>query len=287
MATRRPRAGGREYDNPLRILRRRPVDSAIMYVLLVIMLAWWAFPLITAVTQSLKVGGLGNYIAVLTRPMNGVWLWQAFLNSLAVAVLHAVFVCGTGLLAGYAFARIEFRGRTVIFYVVIAFLAVPATSLIVPVYYITGRLGMFNNLVGVALPEAALTLPFAVLLLRNFASGIPGSFFESATLDGAGHGRMFAHIFWPLARPVTINLASLCVMWSLQDFIFPSLLLRSPGRTTAAQAVMIIKSAFGPTPEQTAQYFAALVLLAIPALVLIVGALRWMTMGLTAGGIKE
>jgi len=282
--TRRVRA---DETNPLQVLRRRRLDSAIMYGLLGVLLAWWLFPLVTAIGQSLRVGGIGNYVAVLTRQMNGVWLWRAFLNSLVVAALHATFVCGTGLLAGYAFARVEFRGRSAIFYAAIAFLAVPATSLIVPVYYITGRLGLFNNLAGVALPEAALTLPFAILLLRNFAAGIPGSFFESAALDGAGHWRMFTQIFLPLSRPVTVNLASLCVMWSLQDFIFPSLLLRTPGRNTAAQAVMTIKSAFGPTPEQSAQYFAALVLLALPALVLIVSALRWMAMGLTAGGIKE
>ena len=283
--SRRPASRGNE--NPLALLRRRRVDAVIMYALLVLLALWWVFPMVTVLAQSVKVGGLGNYLSVLTKDINGVRLPQTFLNSMAVALLHAVLVCGAGVLAGYAFSRIQFRGRTVLFYSAIALLAVPATSIIVPVYYITGRLGLFNSLVGVALPEAALTLPFAVLMLRNFGIGIPNSFFESASLDGAGHWRMFTLLYLPIARPVVINLGSLCVMWSLQDFIFPSILLRDPGMNTAAQAVQTIKSAFGPTPEQTSQYFAALVLLAVPALLLIVFGLRWMAAGLTAGGIKE
>jgi ABC-type glycerol-3-phosphate transport system permease component len=258
-----------------------------MYVLLFAMAAWWLLPLVTVLIKSLQVGGFANYWAVLSTRINGVLLPQTLVNSLLVAAMHAGFVCATAALAGYAFSRIEFAGRTVLYYASIAVLAVPATALIVPVYYVTGQLGLFNSLVGIALPEAALTLPFGVLLMRNFGVTVPPSFFESAQLDGAGHARMFWSVYLPLGRPVLINLASLSVMWSLQDFIFPSLLLRDPTKNTAAQAVQTIRSAFGPTPEQTAQYFAALVLLAIPAVVLIIIALRWMAAGLTAGGIKE
>lgn len=286
-ARRARRIAQRDSEGPLRILRYRRVDSWIMYALILAMAAWWLLPMVTVLVQSLRVGGFGNYTAVLTAEINGVRLPRTFLNSMIVAVMHAIFVCVTGALAGYAFSRIEFFGRSVLYYASIAVLAVPATALIVPVYYVTGKLGLFNSLAGVALPEAALTLPFAVLLMRNFGVRIPVSFFESAELDGAGHLRMFRSIYLPLGRPVLINLGSLSIMWSLQDFVFPSLLLRDPSKNTAAQAVQTIKSAFGPTPEQTAQYFASLVLLAVPAIVLIIFALRWMSAGLTAGGIKE
>ncbi|MFV0463999.1 MAG: carbohydrate ABC transporter permease [Nostocoides sp.] len=285
----RPATGADQHQeiNPLQVLRRRRIDSVIMYGLLVVMAAWWLLPLFTAVVQSLQVGGLGNYAAVIATRINGVLLPQTLVNSLLVAAMHATFVCVTAALAGYAFSRIPFPGRSVTYYASIAVLAVPATAIIVPIYYVTGKLGLFNSLIGVALPEAALTLPFGILLMRNFGVTLPVSFFESAQLDGARHGRMFFSIYVPLGRPVLINLASLSIMWSLQDFIFPSLLLRDPERNTAAQAVQTIKSAFGPTPEQTAQYYSALVLLAIPAIVLIIFALRWMAAGLTAGGIKE
>ncbi|MFE9566338.1 hypothetical protein ACFYM0_35130 [Streptomyces sp. NPDC006487] len=76
-------------------------------------------------------------------------------------------------------------------------------------------------------------------------------------------------------------------MWSLQDFLFPSMILKDAGQITAAQAVQTIESAFGPTPGQTSQYVAALVLLAVPAVVLVVAGLKFITQGSTAGGVKE
>lgn len=277
----------RTLDNPLAVLRHRKRDAVIMQVVLVVLALWWLFPLITVVKQSLQVGGFGNYITVLTQSLNGVRLPRTFLNSIVIAVLMAFLVCISGALAAYAFSRLRFGGREWLYYLVLVFLAVPATAVIVPVYFITGKLGLFDSYLGVALPEAALTLPFAVLLLRNYADGIPESLFEAASIDGAGHWQMFRVIFLPLARPTMINLATLCMMWSFQDFLFPSLLINSPDLTTAAQAVQTIRGAFSPTPQQTAEFFAALVLLAVPALVLITVGLRWMTVGITGGGSKE
>jgi ABC-type glycerol-3-phosphate transport system permease component len=272
---------------PLAQLRARPKDNAIVYAVLVIGAVLWAFPLFTAVQASLSHGGFGNYWSVLTREFNGVSLLRTFANSLVVAALHAVVVCGIGAMAAYAFSKLKFPGREALYLLVLIFLAVPAVALIVPVYYITGQLGLFNSPLGVALPEAALTLPFAVLLLRNYADGVPDDLIEAARIDGAGHGRIFRHVFLPLSRPALINLAALAVMWSLQDFLFPSLILKKAELSTAAQAVQTIESAFGPTPQQTSQYFAALVLLAVPAVVLIVGGLKFITQGITAGGVKE
>jgi ABC-type glycerol-3-phosphate transport system permease component len=274
-------------STPLAHLRTRRTDNAIIYAVLIAGAALWAFPLITAVRASLAYGGFGNYWTVLTGTFNGVGLLRAFGNSLLVAALHAVLVCVVAAMAAYAFAKLRFPGREALYYGVLIFLAVPAVAVIVPVYWITGQLGLFNSPLGVALPEAALTLPFAVLLLRNYADGVPDDLIEAARIDGAGHGRIFRHVFLPLSRPALINLAALSVMWSLQDFLFPSLILRKSELSTAAQAVQTIQSAFGPTARQTSQYFAALVLLAVPAVVLVVGGLKFISQGLTAGGVKE
>jgi len=274
-------------DNPLARLRQRPRDNAAVYTVLVIGGLLWAFPLISAVRQSVAHGGFGNYLTVLTGEFNQVSLIRAFGNSLVIAALHALFVCAVGAMAAYAFAKISFPGREALYHLVLIFLAVPAVAVIVPVYYITGQLGLFNSPLGVALPEAALTLPFAVLLLRNYANGIPDTIIEAARIDRAGHARIFWHIFLPATRPALVNLAALSVMWSLQDFVFPSMVLKNADTITAAQAVQTIQSAFGPTPEQTSQYFAALVLLAVPAVVLVVAGLKFITQGITAGGSKE
>ncbi|NUR84365.1 MAG: carbohydrate ABC transporter permease [Nonomuraea sp.] len=272
---------------PLARLRGRRRDNVIIYTVLVVGALLWAFPLVTAVRASLAYGGFGNYLAVLSGEFNGVRLVAAFGNSLLIAALHALLVLAVGSMAAYGFAKLRFPGREPLYYLVLIFLAVPAVAVIVPVYWITGQLGLFNSPLGVALPEAALTLPFAVLLLRNYADGIPDELIEAARIDRAGHRHVFLRIFLPLSRPALVNLGALCVMWSLQDFLFPSMILKRSELSTAAQAVQTIQSAFGPTPEQTSQYFAALVLLAVPAVVLVVAGLRFITQGITAGGVKE
>ncbi|MEY9874640.1 ABC-type glycerol-3-phosphate transport system permease component [Streptacidiphilus sp. MAP12-33] len=274
-------------QSPLHRLRQRPRDSVVVYATLAIGAALWLFPLISTFRQSVQYGGLHNYLTVLTTDYNGVNLVRAFGNSLLIAALTVTLTCGVAALAAYAFAKLDFPGRETLYHAALLLLAVPAVAIMVPVYWITGNLGLFNSPVGVALPEVVLTLPFAVLLLRNYADGIPNELIEAARVDGAGHGRIFRHVFLPLCRPALVNLAALCVVWSVQDFLFPSMLLNDAGQTTAAQAVQTIKGAFAPTPLQTSQYFAALMLLAVPAIVIVVVGLRFITQGITAGGVKE
>ena len=272
--------------SPLHRLRQRPRDSAAVYAILVAGAALWLFPLITTLRESVQYGGLRNYLTVLTTDYNGVNLVRAFANSMVIAALTVVFTCVVGSMAAYAFAKLDFPGREALYHSMLLFLAVPAVAVMVPVYWITGKLGLFNSPLGVSLPEVVLTLPFAVLLLRNYADGIPDELVEAARIDGAGHAQIFRRIFIPLARPALVNLAALCVVWSVQDFIFPSMLLSNASATTAAQAVQTIQAAFGPTPIQTSEYFAALMLLAVPAIVIVVAGLRFITQGITAGGVK-
>lgn len=273
--------------NPLRRLRERGRDNAAIYAVLVIGAALWLFPLVSTVRQSVQFGGFHNYLTVLTTDYNGVNLIRAFANSLLIALLTVVLTCGIGALAGYAFSKIDFVGRETLYHACLLLLAVPAVAIMVPVYWITGNLGLFNSPLGVSLPEVVLTLPFAVLLLRNNADSIPTELVEAARIDGASHLVIFRSIFLPLSRPALVNLAALCVVWSVQDFIFSSMLLTNASSTTAAQAVQSIQGAFSPTPIEHSQYFAALMLLAVPAIVIVVLGLRFITQGMTAGGVKE
>lgn len=180
---RRPRQ--RALGDPLRLVVTSRGDRVAIYVLLGFMAILFAFPLYAAVDKSLEVGGWRNYVSLLTDPIGSVPIWQTYLNSLAIGVLHAVLVLVVATTAGYAFSRLRFRGREVGFSLVLLFLAVPGAAIIVPVYRITQELGLFNNYLGVALPEAALTIPFGVLLLRNHGRNMPGSLFEAAAIDGA------------------------------------------------------------------------------------------------------
>jgi len=141
--------------------------------------------------------------------------------------------------------------------------------------------------VAVILPETALTLPFGVLLMRNYFGNLPDTYMESAALDGASMFAIFRRIYLPLARPALIPLGVLAVMWSFQDFLLPLMFLTDPQLTTAAMAVSNFQEWLSFTPDNIGRYNASLVLLAIPALVLVIFGQRFITQGLTSGGIKE
>lgn len=262
-------------------------DAVVTYIFLVILALMFAFPLYAAIAKSLEINGFQNYVSLFKNPIGQVSILQTYANTFAIGALHALIVLFVASTAGYAFSRLRFRGREIGFAIVLLFLAVPAVAIIVPVYRITQELGLFNNLLGVALPEAILTTPFGVLLLRNQGRNMPASLFEAAAVDGASHARQFRSIFLPMARPGIVNLTILCFVWSMQDFLWPSFIFTDPGMSTAAKAVATLSNSLGQGAAELARYNASLVLLAVPAIFLVVFGLRFIISGFSSGAVKE
>lgn len=283
----RHRKNRKNDDNPMRGIVTGWPERIVIYGLLIIMGAFFAFPLYSAIVKSLEINGLGNYVSLFTDPISDVPIWQTYINSFAVGIVHAVVVVVVSATAGYAFSKLQFRGREIGFSAVLLFLAVPGIAILVPVYRITQDLGLFNSYFGVGLPEAAITIPFGVLLMRNYGRNISDSLIEAANLDGAGHFRVFWNLFVPLSRPALVNLTVLCVIWSLQDFLWPAFLFTDPKLATAAQAVSTFSNALGRGAGDLAKYNASLVLLAIPAALFVIFGMRFIVNGLTSGSTKD
>ena len=290
LRARRVARGHRERrdDNPtMRLAITSERDRRIMYATLALLGVLWAFPMYAAVKKSLEVHGLQNYVSLFTAPVAGVSIPQTYLNSLIVGTIHAVIVVLVATTAGYAFSKLRWPGRDLAFSAALLFLAIPAAAMIVPFYSINKSTGLFNNFLGVGLPEAAITIPFGILLMRNYGRTVPDTLIEAARIDGASHLRVFRSIFLPLCRPPLINLVVLCYVWSMQDFMWPSIFLRNSSMTTAAQAVMTLNTGLGATPSDIARYNASLVLLAVPAILIAVFGMRFIIGGLTSGASKE
>jgi len=280
---RRRRATG----DPFQAIITGRTERIVIYSILVIFAALFAFPLYSAIVKSLEVNGFQNYVSLFTDPLGNVPIWQTYLNSLAVGFFHATIVLFVSVTAGYAFSKLQWRGRELSFSAVLLFLAVPGIAILVPVYRITQDLGLFNTYLGVGLPEAAITIPFGVLLMRNYGRNINDSLMEAASLDGAGHLRIFWSVFVPLCRPAIMNLLVLCFIWSLQDFLWPAFLFTDPNLATAAQAVSTLSNTLGRGAGDLARYNASLVVLALPAVAMVVFGLRFIVNGLTAGSTKD
>ena len=167
------------------------------------------------------------------------WLWSNFadvfevlpfgqqlVNSLIVAATVTLGQLAFCSLGAYAFARLEFRGRELIFALFLSVLMVPKQLLILPQYQIMSGLGLLNSLPALILP--GLFSAFGTFLLRQFFATIPKDFEEAALLDGAGRFRIFYSIMLPLVKPALAALAVITVMHSWNDLLWPLVVNTAP-----------------------------------------------------------
>lgn len=167
------------------------------------------------------------------------WLWSNFaevfellpfgqqlLNSVIVAAAVTLGQLAFCSLGAYAFARLEFRGRELIFALFLSVLMVPKQLLILPQYQIMSGLGLLNSLPALILP--GLFSAFGTFLLRQFFATIPKDFEEAALLDGAGRFRIFFSIMLPLVKPALAALAVITVMHSWNDLLWPLVVNTAP-----------------------------------------------------------
>jgi multiple sugar transport system permease protein len=168
------------------------------------------------------------------------WLWSNFadvfdvlpfgqqlVNSLIVAAAVTVGQLAFCSLGAYAFARLEFRGRELLFALFLSVLMVPKQLLILPQYQIMSDLGLLNTLTALVLP--GLFSAFGTFLLRQFFATIPKDLEEAALLDGAGRFRIFFSIMLPLVKPALAALAVITVMHSWNDLLWPLVVNTDPG----------------------------------------------------------
>ena len=196
-------------------------EKTMIYGFFILLLLLWSIPIYSLVTNSLKVNGWSNYSYVLSHDINGVPFWRYFVNSGINAIGSSslvVFIC---VLSGFAFSKINFRGRKVLFQFSVICLAISGPVLIVPFFYILKNLHLYNTHLGIIFCETTITVPFGLLMMKNYFDGLPEELMESAGIDGATIFQTFRHIYLPLAAPAIINLAVLQLMWSLQVFSIP------------------------------------------------------------------
>lgn len=195
-------------------------------LLAVVMLAPMAWVLLLSLTDNEALsrgtdaafGGhytLKNYGDIAGN--SGVFRW--FLNSLIVALGQTAGVLILSSLAGYAFARLEWPGRRVIFVIVLFGLAVPEQAVIIPRHQIFSTLGLHNTYVGLMLP--GLALPFGVFLMTQFFRAIPPEIDEAAQLDNASRWQVFYRVLLPLTLPAQATLGIFSFLFAWNDYWWP------------------------------------------------------------------
>ena len=138
-------------------------------------------------------------------------LGRALLITLASVVVVVVFQVGSSILAAYAFARLTFPGRDVVFWIFLSTLMIPGTVLVIPLYLMMAGAGLKDTFAGLVLPFLFAS-PYAVFLLREYFRGIPQDLIDAARLDGSGNLRILSHIVVPVSTPIIVTILLITVV---------------------------------------------------------------------------
>jgi ABC-type glycerol-3-phosphate transport system permease component len=217
------------------------------------------------------------------RAWTGASIGIYFRNSVIVTVGTIVLsvVCAT--LAGFSFAKIRWRARGVVYFLVLMWIAIPPLLMMVPIYVEIVQLGLLDTYWSVILLYTALNLPFNVYLMTAFFRALPDELIEAGIMDGASIHRVFVQVLLPLARPA---LATLCIfnfLWAWNEFLFALLLLSSDSVKTLTVGVLSLQGRF--TTDYPA-LMAGLLITSLPVIGVYLIFQRHLVRAIVAGAVK-
>jgi alpha-glucoside transport system permease protein len=221
-----------------------------------------------------------NYQQVL----GGDNMGAAFLNSLIVTIPSTVIPITIAAFAAFAFAWIPFRGRGILFTIVVALLVVPLQMALIPILKIYSGLSLYGTFVGIWLAHTAFGLPLAIFLLYNFISQLPRDLFESASIDGASAFQTFVRIVLPLSIPALGAFAIFQFLWVWNDLLV-ALVFLGPGKEVAVMPTALFNM-IGPRGGAWHLLTAGAFLTMLVPLGVFLGLQRAFVRGILAGSVK-
>ena len=274
-------------------LRRRYGWIAILAGAAIMAVTW--FPLVFVVSNSLKSGKnifSSGVFSLFTQfdYQNYRTAWsgvsQPLLNTIIVAAASIVIGVTAAALGAYAFSQLKFRGKGLLFLAYVALLLIPSTLTLIPLFLTIQKLHMFNTWWALILPYSATAQPLLVLIFRGFFDQIPRELFESARTDGCSEMQVLARIVAPLTRPVLLTGAILVTINVWGDYLWPSIVIQDPHKTTISAGVQQFVGSFGLNLTGGGAVFAAFVIATAPMFVLVGCTMRYFVSGLTEGATK-
>lgn len=268
--------------------------TMLVYGIMILLVAVCIFPVLWMCIISLKTVGesisgfnalriqqptFANY----QRLYQLIPLWQNLYNSMFTTVIGTVtslFFCA---LAGFAFAKYRFPGRTMLFYFVIATMMITTEVGAVPLFIIMRRVGMINSLWSLIVPRIATAV--GIFYMRQYITAVPDEIIEAARIDGCNDFGIFARVVLPVIKPALASWASLTVIARWNDFFWPLLFLRKSSKYTLMVSVSMLPTSDGlSTPWQVVLAGTSLVI--IPSILLYLLMQMFQKDGLMAGAVK-
>ena len=275
--------------------RKLNAGLVIKYALLIVLTVVFLFPFVWMVLTSLKTNTealsnptalfpavlqWGNYPAVIAS-LN---FWQATLNTLIMALGVTIGTILLSALAGYAFARLPFFGRDVLFLLILATLIIPFQILFVPLYLMLSGWGWLNSFASLIIPS--LASPFYIFVFRQFFITVPKDLDEAAKIDGAGYYRIFWSIMLPLAGPAVTTVFILSFLNEWFTLLKPLVFTSSPSLYTLQQGLQISLNRGASIVPNVAYLMAGVVLASVVPVTMFLIGQRYFVRSVASTGLK-
>lgn len=231
-------------------------------------------------TQSQFESGSGRSLASWSTLFSSIPVGQQLANSFIVAVGALIIIIAVSSAAGFAFAKLSYRGSTAFLLGIIAAMMIPLQSIIIPEYVNLAQLGLLSDRLGAILVYAAFGIPFGIFLMTTYYRGLPDDIIEAAVIDGLSYRGVFFRLGLPLAMPAIVTVIVLQFVQIWGDLLVGLLFLQNTDQRTITVGLGVLSS--GRTTDIPVLMAGALVS-AIPAVIVYLVFQRFLIRGLTAG----
>lgn len=272
----------------------------IKYISLIVIGFFMIYPLLWMVGSAFKSNSeiFGNISPFTKKPvLDGIKklnynyggqinIFKSMINTYSFVIPKVVFTVGSSVLTAYGFSNFRFKGRKILFILLISAFFLPQTVLNVPQFILYNKFGWIDSPLYPALSVPSLFAfdTYFVFMLIQFFKGIPKEIGEAASIDGCGSFRTLMYIFCPILKPAIISCALFQFLWSSNDFMGPLLYVNTPSRYPASIFVKLAMDADSGVAWN--RIFATSVISIIPSLLIFFIAQRNFTEGIAYGGIK-
>lgn len=265
----------------------------VCYILLAIFAFIALFPIALLVLNSLKPAAqivqnpLGLPQPIRWQNFANAWnhakFSKTFINSLIVSGTTIALVCSTSSLTAYVIARRKIKSWKIFTFYLLATTTAPIQLYIFPLYFGFAKLGLINNVFGVALIYTALYSPFAVMLLRTYFIAVPKELEEAAIVDGATHWQVFWRVMLPIVSPGILTVALIIGLNSWNEFLIATTFLQKQENVTAVIAFYLLS---GQYSSDWGEIMAAALIIVIPVVALFVFMQKRFIEGMAGGSVK-
>ncbi|WP_303193770.1 carbohydrate ABC transporter permease [Ruthenibacterium lactatiformans] len=274
---------------------RKKTYKLALTILMLLLVLLMIFPFVLMFTSSMKPlneiylyppkiwsenASLESYRKVLFE--QNPPFWSYIVNTTIVTVVSVAGTLLTASLGGYAFAKMKFKGRNVLFLLYLATMMVPNQSLMVPQFILFKHLGIFNTLWALILPR--LFTPLGTFLMRQYFLDIPDEIIEAGRIDGAGDFRIFSTLVLPLAKPALSTVAILHFVWRWNDYEAPLIFISDKKYYTLTVGLTNFIDESGFALEN--MVMAGATIATIPILLVYLLGQNYIIEGITAGSVK-